>query len=119
MKDRKAFANEVSARLTALGPVTARAMFGGFGIYLDGVMFGIVASGILYFRVDGTTRADYERAGSGPFTYNRKGRTVEMDGYWRVPAKTYDDPEHLILWAERAHDTARRSKSGAKRARRD
>lgn len=119
MEDKKAFANEVSARLTPLGPVSARPMFGGFGIYLDGVMFGIIASGILYFRVDETTRADYERTDSGPFTYNRKGRTVEMDGYWRVPAKTYEDPERLIHWAERAHDTARRSKYRAKRARRD
>lgn len=114
MADNRTFADAVTARLTPMGPVTARAMFGGFGIYLDGVMLGLVASGILYFKVDDTTRGDYEKAGSGPFTYDRKGKTVEMNGYWRVPATVYNDPECLIRWAEQAHDTARRVKSGKK-----
>lgn len=115
MENKRAFVDGVAARLTPMGPVTARSMFGGFGIYLDGRMFGLVASGILYFRVDDVTRGDYEEAGSGPFTYDRKGKTVEMNGYWRVPAAVYSDPESLIRWAEQAHDAAQRAKSGKKR----
>ena len=41
--------------------ITSRAMFGGWGLYQDGVIFGIIADGELYFKVDDTNRAGFER----------------------------------------------------------
>ena len=55
-------------RLAAsLGDVTPRNMFGGTGLYSDGVFFGLIARDVLYFKVDDTNRGDYEARGSEPF----------------------------------------------------
>ena len=110
MASSKEFADEVVGRLLPLGPVAWRRMFGGFGIYLDGVMFGLIAYDTLYFKIDDGNRPDYEAAGSHPFTYEGKRKPVEMS-YWRVPDDVYDDIEALATWGERAHSAARRAKA--------
>ncbi len=58
----------VAEQLEPLGPVTTRNMFGGAGVYLDGLMFGLIANETLYFKVDDRNRVDYESEGLGPFT---------------------------------------------------
>ena len=72
------FRDHVLDLLAALGPVTARRMFGGFGIYLDGVMFALIADDILYLKVDDRTRPDYEAAGSAPFRPRPRGKPFTM-----------------------------------------
>ncbi len=37
------------------GQIRARKMFGGYGIYHDGVMFGLVADDTLYLKADENT----------------------------------------------------------------
>lgn len=107
------FADEVVGRLLPFGPVSARRMFGGFGIYVDGVMFGLIGFDELYFKVDDGNRDDYLSAGAGPFTYRRGQRRVEMS-YYRVPDEVFADGGTLAEWAEGAYQAARRAK-GAKR----
>ena len=94
-------------------------MFGGYGLYYDGLMFGLIADDVLYFKVDDENRQDYIEAGSGPFTYEGKSRPVEMS-YYRVPDAWMDDPGSIAGWAERAHQAAQRSRIGQppRRARR-
>ncbi|MFQ5901401.1 MAG: TfoX/Sxy family protein [Thermodesulfobacteriota bacterium] len=53
--------------LDQLRPVDFRKMFGGVGLYLDGVFFALIANDILYFKVDESNRQDYEAEGMGPF----------------------------------------------------
>ena len=53
-------------------------MFGGAGVYCDGVMFALVPRDTLYFRVDDGNRAAYEAEGLEPFTYDGKGRTIVL-----------------------------------------
>jgi DNA transformation protein and related proteins len=87
------------------GPVTVRRMFGGAGIYSNGLMFGLVFDGAIYLKVDETSIPDFEREGSRPFTYGRKstGRIVQHSlPYWRLPERLYDDPDELAIWASRA-----------------
>ena len=38
--------------------VTAKAMFGGHGLYKKGVIFGIIADDALYFKVDDKNRPE-------------------------------------------------------------
>ena len=40
--DSESYLSDVMTRLESLGDVTSRKMFGGFGIFHDGAMFGIV-----------------------------------------------------------------------------
>ncbi len=110
MASDKEFADEVAGRLLLVGPVAARRMFGGFGVFLDGVMFGLIGFNELHFKVDDGNRADYEAAGMQPFTYQGRDRPVRMS-YWRVPDAVFDDPETLAAWAGKALDAARRAKS--------
>jgi len=38
-------------------------MFGGFGVFLKGLMFGLIAGSELYLRVDSQSRQDSEDLG--------------------------------------------------------
>jgi DNA transformation protein and related proteins len=84
--------------------VTVKRMFGGAGIYAEGLMFGLVFDSAIYLRVDETSIPSFEREGSAPFVYplakNHIGRPSRH--FWRLPERLYDDPDELAVWAARA-----------------
>ena len=85
--------------LSELRGIQARAMFGGWGVYNDGVIFAIIVDDQLYFKVDGTSKREYEKRGSRPFTYESRGKPIALS-YWAVPADVIDDREAIKRWAE-------------------
>jgi DNA transformation protein len=95
-------------------PVTMKRLFGGAGLYADGLMFGLVFDGAIFLKVDETSIPDFEREGSRPFVYTRAkspGRVGRHSlSYWRLPERFYDDPDELAVWAERAFAIARSKK---------
>jgi DNA transformation protein len=95
-------------------PVAVKRMFGGAGVYADGMMFALVFDGVVYLKVDETNVADFEREGSQPFTYTRaknKGRVGRASlSYWRLPERLYDEPDELAVWAAQALAIAERKK---------
>jgi DNA transformation protein and related proteins len=101
------------------GPVTVRRMFGGAGIWSEGLMFALEFDGTLFLRVDETSIPDFEREGSRPFVYTRAksaGRVGRASlSYWRLPERLYDDPDELAVWAARARAIAERRKSEPRR----
>jgi DNA transformation protein len=98
--------------LQPFGPVSARAMFGGYGLYRDGLMFGLIADETLYLKVDEKNRAEFEAQGLGPFVYHKKGKPYAMS-YHLAPAEALEDSEPLCAWAEKGFAAARR---GARRS---
>lgn len=84
--------------------VAVKRMFGGAGLYADGLMFGLMFDGVIYLRVDDASIADFEREGSTPFVYplakRRPGHPSQH--FWRLPERLYDDPDDLVAWAGRA-----------------
>ena len=78
------FATYAVELLGAAGRVTARRMFGGYGLYCDGVMFALIADDVLYLKADDVNRPELERVGSAPFTYEARGRRTII-AYWRAP----------------------------------
>jgi DNA transformation protein len=104
--------NSLLPGLQAAGEARARAMFGGWGVYLDDVIVGLIAWDRLYFRVDDGNRPNYQAAGTAPFIYEgRSGKPIEMP-YWEVPAEVLADPAQLCDWAlkaRRASVAARRN----------
>ncbi len=52
-------------------------MFGGAGLFRDGLMFGLVSAGELYLKADDLTAPRFRSAGCRPFTYDKNGKTVE------------------------------------------
>ncbi|MGF1569403.1 MAG: TfoX/Sxy family protein [Nodosilinea sp.] len=105
------FKDGVVSHLNRVAPVTARAMFGGYGLYVEGVMFALIAYDVLYFKADDENRDDYLDAGTGPFIYHRSGKAIEMS-YYQLPDAVYDDLGTLHQWVEKAVAAARRAKRG-------
>jgi DNA transformation protein len=101
--------------LSSWGGVSARRMFGGYGIYRQGLMFGLVADDILYLKADAQNRPAFEAAGMGPFTYDGKGKTVALP-YWEAPSELFDDSDAMIEWAKGAFAAALRARKPAKPA---
>jgi DNA transformation protein len=101
------FGEFLQDQLHSLGDVTVRRMFGGAGVWCDGVMFGLVSDDTLYFRVDDGNRGAFEAEGQQPFTYDGKGRTIVLP-YWRVPERLFDEPDEMVAWAQAAVAAARR-----------
>jgi DNA transformation protein and related proteins len=96
--------------LEPLGLVQARFMFGGWGLYQDGCMFGLVIGERLYLKTDDTTRAAFESAGGEPFVYDSgTGRKPVTLSYWTPPPDAVDDTHALLPWARRATDAAFRA----------
>lgn len=85
-----------------------RPMFGGLGVFMDGVMFALVAYERLYFKVDDQTRSRFAAAGSEPFVYEGKGKPIEMS-YWTAPDDAMDDPDLFETWARLGVEAARRA----------
>jgi DNA transformation protein len=102
------FVTHVLDLLEPLGPVSARRMFGGYGIYLDGTMFALVADDTLYLKVDDSTRDEFAAAGLEAFRYTKKGKTYQMS-YHAAPEDALEDAECLREWARKAVDAAMRA----------
>ncbi len=94
--------------LAGLGPVSVRRMFGGAGIYADGVMFGLIADDTLYLKADGETKGAFEAEGLGPYGYGGPGKRIDLP-YWRAPERLLDDAEEMVEWARVALGVARRA----------
>lgn len=96
--------------LEPLGPVQARAMFGGWGVYHAGRMMGLIVEDRLYLKTDDTTRPTFEAAGGEPFIYDPgNGRKPVAMSYWTPPADASDDAHELLPWARRAVEAALRA----------
>ena len=94
--------------------ITAKAMFGGYGLYKNEVVFGIIADDELYFKVDETNRAEYEKRASRPFTYEGKNRKRITMSYWEVPAGILEDRTLLTDWVDASVAASRKTKKTRK-----
>lgn len=84
--------------LVPLGDVTAKKMFGGFGIFESGVMFALVDSeGVAFLRL-GDGNAD---------RFDARHRKMP---YGRVPEDVLSDTDRLLTWAEESLQVARAAK---------
>ena len=89
--------------------IRARPMFGGVGLYSGEIFFALIADDTLYFKVDDSTRPEFEARGMGPFRpFGDAGGTMQ---YYQLPEDLLEDPEALRPWAEKAVAIARQHKS--------
>ena len=91
------------------GDVVIKRMFGGLGIFHQGLSMAAVMDGILRLKADDQTVADFEAEGMGPFEYTRKNGTTTSMAYYQVPERLLDDPDEFRSWAEKAFDAAVRA----------
>ncbi len=92
------------------GPITVRKMFGGYGVYYDGLMFALVSDDALYLKADAENASWFEERGLPPFEYEKNGKRVTMS-YRLAPDDIMDDRDEAAQWARRSFDAALRSHS--------
>jgi DNA transformation protein len=91
------------------GAVTARKMFGGHGIFYDGLMIGLVADGTLYLKADDMTATRFKEHGLAQFQYQKNDRLVGMS-YYQAPEEAMEDPLVMRNWAQLAFEAALRAR---------
>ena len=95
----------VLEQLGRVVPVTSRSMFGGVGIYSDGLFFALLDDDTTYLKVDDSNRGDFEAAGMGPF--NPFDDPKQVMQYYELPADLLEDADALRPWVFKALDVAR------------
>ena len=118
MAPSEGFKDFVKDQLAGFGPVSVRNMFGGAGIYADGVMFAILTGDTLYLKADESTVPAFEAEGMAPFTYTPQGRAPVAMSYWEVPPRLLEEPDELAAWAREAHRIACAGKADLSRQKR-
>lgn len=83
-------------------------MFGGYGIFKDDLMFGLVADESLYLKADDVNRTDFEARGLERFVYYKKGKPMYLS-YYQAPEETLDNSGDMLAWAEKSFAAAIRS----------
>lgn len=112
------FADHVTELMAPLGPVTVRRMFGGAGIFADGLMFALIADDVLYFKADDHNRPAFEAENLGPFTYEVKTGKQTVMSYWQAPERLFDDADAFTEWAREALSAALRADAAKPKSKR-
>lgn len=102
------YRQKVTEALEVHASITTKSMFGGVGIYADGLFCALLDDDKVYFKVDDTTRTDFEAKGMAAF-YPFGDPTRPMNGYWKLPDDVLTDPEELGVWLDKAIAVARRA----------
>lgn len=111
-----AFIAHLHDLFAASGPISTRAMFGGHGLYFDGLIIGLVIDDALYLKTDDQTRARFEAAGCAPFVYTGQKQPITMS-YWSLPDDAMESPQAMLPWARLAFEAALRKPKTRQRAR--
>ena len=91
-----------------LGPVSIRRMFGGKGIYHNGLIVAIEIYGDVLLKADSMTAPRFEASGARQWVYkSKKGKPVAMP-YWSIPDEALDDPDEMRKWLQLAYEAAMR-----------
>ena len=101
-------AEGLKALFEPFGSVTVKRMFGGSGIYAEGMCFAIELKGEIFLKTDSLSRAVFSAADSAPFTYVAKGKS-RPTSYWSLPTLAHEDDDELRRWAGMGLEAARRA----------
>jgi DNA transformation protein len=96
------------------GPISVRKMFGGYGIYHHGLMFGLVSGETLYLKADAGNANHFEKQGLDKFEYVKAGKIMAIS-YYQAPAEILEDREQAAIWALRSYQAALRGQRKTKK----
>jgi DNA transformation protein len=111
------FVEHVLEMLEPAGNVRAKRMFGGYGIYRDDLIFGLVAGDVLYLKTDEQSVGLFRERGIAPFVYVKQGEPTQTS-YYAAPEEMLDDPEEAARWLAIACEAALRFRNRPKKRRR-
>jgi DNA transformation protein and related proteins len=111
------FVEHLKGVFGSVGRVQVRRMFGGYGLYCNDVMFGLVADDTLYLKSDETTETHFTSRGLTPFRYSSKDRKAVTMSYYLAPEEVLEDPEQAATWARRSYEAALRARNKPRKKR--
>jgi DNA transformation protein len=117
MPRRSAYVDHVLETLRVFGPVEAKSMFGGWGLYHEGLFFALIAQDALYLKCDDENVARFEAEGLEPFVYEMKGGENIVMHYRAAPVEALENPQVMAEWARLAYGAALRKATGKRRPR--
>ena len=103
--------NFLKEQMAGFGPVEARRMFGGAGLFRDGLMFALVAEDILYLKADAESAAAFEAEQLAAFSYATKTGEHTLTSYRRAPERCLDDESEMAQWCRLAWGAALRQQA--------
>jgi DNA transformation protein and related proteins len=80
------------------GAVAVKRMFGGAGVYAEGLCFAIEQDGEVFLKVDSLSQPEFAAVGSSPFVHVARGKPMATS-FWRLPAIARSEPHELRRWA--------------------
>jgi len=104
------FLDYVLEQMSFIRGLHVRAMFGGYSIYQDDLIFAIIVKDVLYLKTDAVVQSDFDEKGLLPFTYVAKGKFVSIQ-YLEAPPKEFEEPNSMREWVEKALDASIRQRS--------
>jgi DNA transformation protein len=96
-------------QMAEFGKVSIKKMFGGAGVYRDGLMFALVDRDVLYLKADAESRGEFDALGLAPFSYQTKDGQRTLTSYFRAPAVCLDDPAEMTEWCRKGYAAALRA----------
>jgi DNA transformation protein len=103
------FVTHVVETLRDFGPVEAKSMFGGWGLYHQGLFFALIAADSLYLKTDAENRAEFDARGLQPFVYEMKDGDRIVMHYLQAPEEALESPAAMVPWARSAYGAALRA----------
>lgn len=101
------FLEYVLDQLSEFGKVEVKKMFGGAGLFHEGLMFGKIGGSTFRLKVDQHNQQDYEERGMKPYYSEKKKKGMP---YWEVPVEVLEDKDELTKWALKSYEAAVRAK---------
>jgi len=109
MASESNFVDSLPDLLSSLGEIHIRRMFGGYGVFKNGLMFGLVASGRLYLRTDDETKGSYIERGLEPFVFGERNGVEIVSRYYEPPEAAFINPQKMKPWAAMSWEATQRS----------
>jgi DNA transformation protein len=96
----------IQDQLSGVKGVESKKMFGGYGFFKDGRMFGMIGNDVFRLKVDDTNLADFEKKGMKPYQSDKKKKGMP---YWEVPIDIIEDQKQLHKWVAKAVKVAEKA----------
>ncbi|MDH3280738.1 MAG: TfoX/Sxy family protein [Gammaproteobacteria bacterium] len=103
------FIRYLTEMFAEFGRVQFRKMFGGYGVFYDGLMIGLVADEMLYLKADAQSAVRFRERDCAQFSYRKGEQQVSMS-YYQAPPEVLEDPAELAAWARSAFEVALRAR---------
>ncbi len=99
------FAAYIKDQLSEFGEVEFKNMFGGIGIFKDGLMFAKIGGDKFRLKVDDSNKKQFEEKGMKAYFSEKKKKGMP---YWEVPLEVLEDRTELAKWAKQSFEIAKK-----------